>query len=319
MARFTFLLPAFKSKFLACVLKSIAEQTYSDFRVVVSDDCSPESIKEIFDKVCGNDNRFYYRRNSSNLGGKGGEKLTRHWNYLLEYCDSEYVILASDDDVYAANFLEEINQLIKRYPDVYLFRARVQKINEKGDVLKSEVSGKVYFSQMEFMVKAFDDDFIGCISNYVFKAKTLKDEGGFVNFPAAWFSDYATVFKDAKNGCCMTSNILFSFRISTLNITNTWGDRWDSCLKMQAICLFYKWQKKYLNDFSLVSDKDRISVQLFKKEVDKKVYTHIMNYIFHCQLFDFVKYLFICPNNIGLHKHRMLFHYIRYRLQSKFF
>lgn len=319
MAKFTFLLPAFKSKFFACVLKSILRQTYSDFLVVVSDDCSPEPMKEIFDQVCGNDPRFYYRRNSNNLGGRGGENLTTHWNCLLGYCDSEYVILASDDDVYAVNFLEEINQLINVYPSVCLFRARVQKINEKNVAVKHEVCGNVFFSQMEFMVKAFDDEFIGCISNYVFKTKTLKEVGGFVNFPAAWFSDYATVFKVAKHGCCMTTDILFSFRISTLNITNTWGDRWDSNMKMKAICLFYKWQKQYLKNLSLASDKAVISMHLFKKAVDKKVYTHVMNYIFHCQFCDFTKYLLACPNDIGLHKCRMLLHYINFRLQSKFF
>lgn len=43
--KYTFLLPAYKSKYLSDAIKSILRQTYEDFQIIVSDDKSPENIK----------------------------------------------------------------------------------------------------------------------------------------------------------------------------------------------------------------------------------------------------------------------------------
>ena len=100
MVKYTFLLPAYKPDFFEEALRSIKSQTYSDFKVLVSDDCSPHDLKYIYNKVCGDDARFSFRRNEVNMGRKS---LVSHWNLLVDMCDTEYLILASDDDVYEPN------------------------------------------------------------------------------------------------------------------------------------------------------------------------------------------------------------------------
>ena len=71
-------------------------QTNRDFKVLISDDCSPQNIHDIC-KPYLNDSRFSYRRNDNNMGSKS---LVSHWNLLVSLCDTEYFIMASDDDVY---------------------------------------------------------------------------------------------------------------------------------------------------------------------------------------------------------------------------
>ena len=68
--KYTFLLPAFKPDFFEVALRSIKSQTLKDFKVLVSDDCSPHDLKSIYNKVCGDDERFTYRRNEVNMGSK---------------------------------------------------------------------------------------------------------------------------------------------------------------------------------------------------------------------------------------------------------
>ena len=68
MVKYTFLLPAYKHDFFEEALRSIKNQTYSDFNVLVSDDCSPHDLKSIYDEVCGDDARFSYRCNEVNMG-----------------------------------------------------------------------------------------------------------------------------------------------------------------------------------------------------------------------------------------------------------
>ncbi len=49
-----------------------------------------------------------------------GGNLVKHWNMLVEMCETDYCIMSSDDDVYSPTFLEEINNLTEKYPDVCL-------------------------------------------------------------------------------------------------------------------------------------------------------------------------------------------------------
>jgi len=107
--KYTFLMPAFKATFLREALDSILKQSYKDFRLIVSDDNSPFNIKEIIDEF--NDDRITYRRNEQNIGI---DKLTDHWNILLELADSEYVILSPDDDIYSPDFLKSIDILTQK-------------------------------------------------------------------------------------------------------------------------------------------------------------------------------------------------------------
>ena len=68
MTRYTFLLPAYKARYLREAIKSILDQTCHDFNLIVSDDCSPEDLKSIVDEFAG-DPRLTYRRNERNIGG----------------------------------------------------------------------------------------------------------------------------------------------------------------------------------------------------------------------------------------------------------
>ena len=68
--KYTFLLPAFKPDFLEVALRNIKSQTLKDFKVLVSDDCSPHDLKSIYDTECGDDECFTYRCNEVNMGSK---------------------------------------------------------------------------------------------------------------------------------------------------------------------------------------------------------------------------------------------------------
>lgn len=231
--KYTFLLPAYKKSFLDKAICSILNQTYTDFKLIVSDDCSPEDLYSIVNEY-SDDTRLIYRRNDKNMGG---ENLVSHWNMLLDLCDTEYVILASDDDVYLPCFLEEINKLIEKYPKVDLFHSRAQCINEVGEIFKIDSLYKEYVTQLEFFEQLDYYNHIECIANYVFKTETLKKNGGFVNFPLAWSSDTATCNLMSLNGVVNTSDVYFCFRMSGLNISSQpVENKKISRLKFKAFC-----------------------------------------------------------------------------------
>lgn len=246
--KYTFLLPAYKTDYLQQSIKSILNQTYNDFIIYVSDDCSPYDIKTIVDSF--NDKRIVYNRNKKNIGG---ENLIHHWNQILDYCTSEFVIMASDDDLYSPCFLEEIDRLVNKYTDINIFRARVQNIDKDGIIFKKETIYEEFSTQLEYVSQYYYTNHIQCIGNYVFKTKVLKENGGFHYFPLAWFSDFVSTVELAKSGIVNSSSVLFSFRISGKNISSTTkANTHIARLKLKAVLDYNEW----MNNFIMIANKN---------------------------------------------------------------
>lgn len=244
MNSISFLLPAYKSQYLTEALLSIQRQTYTEFTCLVSDDCSPEDLKPIFDRTVGDDPRFTYRRNEQNMGGKS---LVSHWNLLVDLCKTEYFVLASDDDVYDSRFLEQMMPLTEKYPQVDLLRARCRIIDANGVTLQNDALSEEFESRDVFLYR-FWGQRIACIANYMFHIDALRQQGGFVDFPLAWGSDEATVLNLCRNGVAAPKDILFSFRNSGSNIS-TATDARTIRLKHQAYLQLYDFLQSYFEQW----------------------------------------------------------------------
>ena len=105
--KYSFVLPAYKAKYLTEALDSIVNQTYTDFELIIVNDASPEDIDSIVGSY--NDKRIQYYKNLENMGGKD---LVAQWNYSISYAKGEYLILASDDDIYSLEYLEKMDKIV---------------------------------------------------------------------------------------------------------------------------------------------------------------------------------------------------------------
>ena len=128
--KFSFVMPAFKSRFIKDSIQSILNQTYKDFELIIVDDCSPDNIRAVVDSF--HDERITYIRNEQNIGGKD---LVGQWNNCLKHARGEYVILATDDDTYAPQFLSEANNAFYRHQESNLFMGRVLSVDANGNLL----------------------------------------------------------------------------------------------------------------------------------------------------------------------------------------
>lgn len=271
--KYTFLLPAYKITFFEESLFSIKNQTFKDFKVIVSDDSSPENIKSVYDRVVGDDNRFVYRRNEANIGSKS---LVSHWNLLVDMCDTEYLIMASDDDIYYPEFLQEIDVLVQKYPKVDLLRARVEFIDELGNVEKKDGVFAEYETPRRFLDSHFSNNNLKCIANHVFRTFTLKENGGFYEMPLAWYSDQITAILMSCNGCCNTNSILFQFRLSNVNISGAKPTSKVASLKSIATMQADIWFQRYMKKNSIVDFKfDRWGKQIYYWLMDAEFRTFL--------------------------------------------
>lgn len=232
--RFSFVLPAYKSDYLQDAIESILQQTLNDFELIIVDDASPYNLESIVNQY--NDNRIVFHRNENNIGGKN---LVSNWNKCIKYAKGEYVILASDDDIYSPFFLQQVDERIKDYPDVDIIRLRVNRIDSDGIITDIEQIYKPFMPFSEF-VFYWSKGIINCIANYAFKRTALLDAGGFVDMPCAWYSDDITILNMSINGMATTDDALFYFRTSDKSISWTFNQE-TIRKKWKANGMFYQW------------------------------------------------------------------------------
>ena len=236
---FSFVLPAYKAKYLASSIESILSQTYKEFELIIVNDASPENLDCIVNKF--NDSRIKYYKNSKNIGGKD---LVKQWNHCISYAIGDFIILASDDDLYTSNFLSTFEPLINLYPEVNLFRGRSLSIDGENNICETDNYFKEYINPNEFRYLWFKG-IKGGIANYIFKRKELQSIGGFVNFPLAWGSDDATVLLMANKGIVTSNDYLFSFRYSGINISCQRNNEF-LIQKLKARIELCYWKKQFL-------------------------------------------------------------------------
>ena len=232
--RFSFVLPAYKSEYLQVAIDSILQQTYIDFELIIVDDASPYHLESIVNQY--NDNRIVFHRNENNIGGKN---LVSNWNKCIKYAKGEYVILASDDDIYSPFFLQQVDERIKDYPNVDIIRSRVNRIDSDGIITDIEQIYKPFMPFSEF-VFYWSKGIINCIANYAFKRTALLEAGGFVDMPCAWYSDDITIVNMSVNGIATTDDALFYFRTSDKSISWTFNQE-TIRKKWKANGMFYQW------------------------------------------------------------------------------
>ena len=95
------LIPTYNGeKYLAECLDSVLLQTFSDFEVLVVDDCSTDTTLEIAGEYAARDNRIRVLRNEKNLG------LVGNWNHCVELASGEWIKFVFQDDLIEPECLE---------------------------------------------------------------------------------------------------------------------------------------------------------------------------------------------------------------------
>lgn len=304
----SFVLPAYKARFLTQAIDSILLQSVDDWEMIIVDDCSPDDLWRIVD--CYPDSRIHYYRNERNMGG---ENLVCQWNYCITLAQGDWIVLAADDDVYAPTFCEECEKLIAKYPQVDLIRSRVLQIDEEGkplwdDGVLSEFTNKYEYLYDWMTAKAFT-----CIGNFMFRRSALLAMGGFMDFPCAFGSDIATPIALSVNGVANTSEMLFSFRQSAQHLS---ADKSRFKEKMAGITQLFLWfYNLNCEEPQLECDRQFYSVLSHKYMHDKCVYDYfnlvIKNLI---SIKELKEYLKLCTLASETDKTMMMLRWIKHRL-----
>ena len=264
--KYSFVLPAYKARFFREAIDSILNQTYPDFELIIVNDASPENLDTIVESY--DDERIRYYKNEKNLGG---HDLVAQWNHSISYASGEYIILASDDDTYSLEYLERMNEMVEKYPQANVFRPRIKRVDETGKILLLDGFVNEYMSKVEYLY-VWTSRWIGSgIPFYMFKREALMSIGGFVNYPLAWFSDDATIFKLADSGVVTYNKTLFAFRESGESISTFSNTKETLCAKYKSTRMFYDEHMEFIKNYVPATDEEAHLLFVIRKRFSKLV------------------------------------------------
>ena len=100
-------LPVFNGEdFLEEAIESLIGQSLGDFELIISDNASTDSTKDIVERFLKRDPRVRYIRQPKNIGA------ARNFVFVLEQARTELFMWASHDDIWAENWLEVLTKNI---------------------------------------------------------------------------------------------------------------------------------------------------------------------------------------------------------------
>ncbi len=121
------LLPVYNaSSFLDEAIKSILNQSFGDFELIIMNDGSKDQSKEII--LSYSDIRIQYIENETNLG------LIKTLNKGIGLSSGEYIIRMDADDICEPQRIEKQIRFMEKHPDVGVCGTWAHVINNKGDI-----------------------------------------------------------------------------------------------------------------------------------------------------------------------------------------
>lgn len=258
--KFSVTIPAYKAQYLHECVESVLDQTYKDFEVIVVDDNSPQNLYDVVKEF--NDERLRYFKNEV---GFGGYHVVGNWNKCLEYARGEYIICMGDDDKLLPNCLADYVELIEKYPDLDIYHARTEMINEKSEVIDMQIPFPEHESVYSMIWNTWKgrDQYIG---DFLFRTNALRKAGGFFDLPYAWSSDKISEFRAAiSKGIANTQRPGFQYRKSTQTITNssnTQRERYISLVREK------EWYRQFVTNSNPQNEEDRKYLRLIANNLD---------------------------------------------------
>lgn len=260
----SFCIPAYKRKYLKDAILSLLNQTLKEIEIIIVDDKSPENLSEIVSAF--SDPRIRYYVNEENLGG---QNPLYNYNKAFSYATGEYAVIASDDDVYHPQYAEKMVALADAHPEVNIFHCRICIVDGDGRLVKVGDLWPEFESCADYLYSRGVRRLAQTMPEFLIRTKALRDIGGMVEMPLAWYSDDATWFLLSKDhGIVATSEILFNWRYSGVNISS----RFDITAKKVAAGESFKvWLKNFLPSVRAKSDEDDVVLRYSTEHIFEAV------------------------------------------------
>lgn len=192
------------ARFIRESIDSVRNQTYTNWELLIVDDCSTDNTDEIVASY--SDERIRYFKNEKNSGAA----LTR--NRAMREARGEWIAFLDSDDLWTPEKLERQLQFMKENNYVFSYHEYV-KIDEESKPLNIYVSGPEVVTKH----KMYNYGYPGCLT-FMYSAKAM----GLIQIKdIKKNNDYAILLKLCKKAdCYLLKENLAEYRIRKKSISH---------------------------------------------------------------------------------------------------
>lgn len=132
---FSVIIPLYnKENFVLNTLKSVMNQTFTDYEIIIIEDCSTDKSLEIVSKIKNDTIRII--RHEKNKG------LSASRNTGIKNANANYLAFLDADDLWKENYLQELFQLTNDFPEAHLFATNYEEFYSDAKILLPENNSK---------------------------------------------------------------------------------------------------------------------------------------------------------------------------------
>jgi glycosyltransferase involved in cell wall biosynthesis len=132
------LIPAYNyAQYLPDAIESVLSQTFTDFELIVVDNCSTDNTEDVVNNYAQNDARVTFIRNKENIG------MYRNYNQALLYASGDYIKFLNADDKFEPTLLEKFVDVLDNEPTISVVTSHRQYFDSKTDILKTPFIGTI--------------------------------------------------------------------------------------------------------------------------------------------------------------------------------
>jgi glycosyltransferase involved in cell wall biosynthesis len=123
--------PAYNSeRWIERTIQSLLSQTFTDFELIISDNCSDDNTYAICKALAQKDERIMLYTNKNNIGA------AKNYNKTFKLARGKYFKWASSNDLCGATFLEKCVKVLDANPEVSLAIPKTQIIDSNDKIIK---------------------------------------------------------------------------------------------------------------------------------------------------------------------------------------
>lgn len=162
MPKVSIVLPTYNGeKYIESSIDSVLNQTFTDFELIIVNDCSTDSTPKIIEDFTKKDNRIRVIHNKEN------KKLPEALNIGFREAKGEYLSWTSDDNLYLPEAFATMVKFLDENKDVYLVCGDSKLIDDKGEFMGDIPS---YSNDTIYI-----NDYLG--SSFLYRREVINDIG----------------------------------------------------------------------------------------------------------------------------------------------
>lgn len=125
------ILPVFnREQFLVEAIESVLGQTYENFELLISDNCSTDSSFEIINRFAKLDSRIKHSRHGHNIG------CAANYNSLIAKASGKFIALFGSDDIFEPSSIENLVLALESNPSAVLATGARNILDSSGKKTK---------------------------------------------------------------------------------------------------------------------------------------------------------------------------------------